>query len=218
MKKYQVLLFDVDGTLLDFDKAEKIGIERVLTHFGVPATEENMQKYHHLNKSYWQKLECGEITREQVLSLRFEDFFSDFGIKVNGAEVDGLYRQTLNESAFLLDGVMDLLNGLKNRYETQYKRLAAAGLDKLFQGIYVSEESGYQKPQQEYFDYCFEKMGRNDVENMLIIGDSLTSDIRGGNNAGIDTLWYNPHHQENTAGVHVDYETDTLEKIGEMLS
>ena len=119
MKKYQVLLFDVDGTLLDFDKAEKIGIERVLTHFGVPATEENMQKYHHLNKSYWQKLERGELTREQVLSLRFEDFFSDFGIKVNGAEVDGLYRQTLNESAFLLDGVMDLLNGLKNRYELQ---------------------------------------------------------------------------------------------------
>lgn len=87
MKKYQVLLFDVDGTLLDFDKAERIGIERVLTHFGVPATEENVQKYHHLNKSYWQKLERGEITREQVLSLRFEDFFSDFGIKVNGAEL-----------------------------------------------------------------------------------------------------------------------------------
>ena len=179
MKKYQVLLFDVDGTLLDFDKAEMIGIERVLTHFGVPATEENMQKYHHLNKSYWQKLERGELTREQVLSLRFEDYFKDFGITVNGAEVDGLYRRTLNESAFLLEGVMDLLNGLKDRYElhivtngvaeTQYKRLAAAGLDKLFQGIYVSEESGYQKPQQEYFDYCFEKMGRNDVENMLIL-------------------------------------------------
>ena len=93
MKKYQVLLFDVDGTLLDFDKAEKIGIERVLTHFGVPATEENMQKYHHLNKSYWQKLERGEITREQVLSLRFEDYFKDFGITVNGAEVDGLYHR-----------------------------------------------------------------------------------------------------------------------------
>ena len=75
-----------------------------------------------------------------------------------------------------------------------------------------------KNPEQEYFDYCFEKMGRNDVENMLIIGDSLTSDIRGGNNVGIDTLWYNPHHQENTAGVHVDYEADTLEKIGEMLS
>ena len=203
MKKYQVLLFDVDGTLLDFDKAERIGIERVLTHFGVPATEDNVQKYHHLNKSYWQKLERGEITREQVLSLRFEDFFSDFGIKVNGAEVDGLYRQTLNESAFLLDGVMDLLNGLKNCYELY---------------IVTNGVAETQKPQQEYFDYCFEKMGRNDVENMLIIGDSLTSDIRGGNNAGIDTLWYNPHHQENTAGVHVDYEADTLEKIGEMLS
>ena len=135
MKKYQVLLFDVDGTLLDFDKAEMIGIERVLTHFGVPATEENMQKYHHLNKSYWQKLERGELTREQVLSLRFEDYFKDFGITVNGAEVDGLYRRTLNESAFLLNGAMELLDSLKDRYElhivtngvaeTQYKRLAA---------------------------------------------------------------------------------------------
>ena len=82
----------------------------------------------------------------------------------------------------------------------------------------LSKENILELLEQEYFDYCFKKMGRNDVENMLIIGDSLTSDIRGGNNVGIDTLWYNPHHQENTAGVHVDYEADTLEKIGEMLS
>ena len=110
-------------------------------------------------------------------------FFSDFGIKVNGAEVDGLYRQTLNESAFLLDGVMDLLNGLKNRYElhivTNGWRRPGINASRqqawtsCFRESYVSEKSGYQKPQQEYFDYCFEKMGRNDVENMLIIiGDS----------------------------------------------
>ena len=100
MKKYQVLLFDVGWNTSGFRQGGEDRHRAVLTHFGVPATEENMQKYHHLNKSYWQKLERGEITREQVLSLRFEDFFSDFGIKVNGAEVDGLYRQTLNESAF----------------------------------------------------------------------------------------------------------------------
>lgn len=227
MKKYEILLFDVDGTLLDFDKAEEQGIENLLSHFGVPVTEENKKKYHVLNKRYWQRLELGEITRDQVLSLRFEEFFGDFGIQVDGMAVDGLYRETLNNSAILVGGAIELLAALKDKYElyivtngvaaTQYKRLAASGLDKYFKGIFVSEEAGFQKPQMEFFEYAFEKMGRRDVENMLIIGDSLTSDIRGGNNAGIDTLWYNPHGAENTAGVHVEYEAGSLEEIGEML-
>lgn len=227
MKKYQVLLFDVDGTLLDFDKAEEQGIEGLLNHFGVPATAENKEKYHVLNKSYWQRLEKGEITRDQVLSLRFEEFFGSFGIQVNGMEVDGLYRAYLNNSAILIDGAIELLEELKERYAlyivtngvaaTQYKRLAASGLDKYFRGIFVSEEAGFQKPSKEFFEYSFKNMERRDVENMLIIGDSLTSDIRGGNNVGIDTLWFNPHGQENTSDVHVDYEAESLEKIGEML-
>ena len=87
MKKYDVLLFDVDGTLLDFDRAEEMGIEGLLEHYGVPVTAENKEKYHHLNKSYWERLERGEITRDQVLSLRFEEFFGDFGISVDGHPV-----------------------------------------------------------------------------------------------------------------------------------
>lgn len=227
MKKYDVLLFDVDGTLLDFDKAEELGIEGLLTHFGVPVTEENKKKYHVLNKKYWEMLERGEITRDQVLSLRFEEFFGDFGIKVDGMETDRLYRTFLDNSAFLIDGAIHLLEAVKDKYPlyiitngvaaTQKKRLGASGLDQYFKGIFISEEAGSQKPQKEFFEYCFEKMGRRDVENMLVIGDSLTSDIRGGNNAGIDTLWYNPHHQENTAGVSVNYEAATLLEIENML-
>lgn len=227
MKKYEVLLFDVDGTLLDFDKAEEMGIEGLLIHYGLPVTAENKEKYHLLNKKYWEMLERGEISRDQVLSLRFEEFFGDFGIPVDGTEVDGMYRQYLNAGAFPLEGAVSLLEGLKDRYqlyiitngvaETQYKRLGASGLDKYFNGIFISEEAGCQKPLKEFFEYCFEKMGRRDVENMLVIGDSLTSDIRGGNNAGIDTLWFNPHGLENTAGVHVDYEAGSLEEIGNML-
>lgn len=227
MKKYEILLFDVDGTLLDFDKAEEEGIEGLLRHYGVPVSEENKQKYHVLNKGYWQRLERGEITRDQVLTLRFEEYFGNFGITVDGAETDGLYRQYLNESAVLIDGALELLGYLKEKYplyivsngvaDTQYKRLAASGLDKYFDSIFISEDAGAQKPQKEFFEYIFEKMGRRDVENMLIIGDSLTSDIRGGNTAGIDTLWFNPHGEENTAGVHVDYEVKTLAEIKEML-
>lgn len=227
MKKYEVLLFDVDGTLLNFDAAERDGIEGLLNHFEVPVTEENVHKYHVTNKRYWEMLERGEITRDQVLSLRFEEYFGDFGIQVVGMEVDKLYREYLNASAVLIDGAIELLETLKGRYPlyivtngvaaTQYNRLAKSGLDKYFDGIFISEEAGAQKPQMEFFEYCFEKMGRRDVENMLIIGDSLTSDMRGGNNAGIDAMWYNPHGAENATDVHVEYVVGTLEEIKEML-
>lgn len=228
MKKYEILLFDADGTLLDFDRAEEEGIEGLLKHFGVPVTEENKEKYHLLNKSYWEKLERGEITRDQVLSLRFEEFFGSFGIKVDGMEVDRLYRTILDNGAFLIHGAIELLEALKERYllyiitngvaSTQYKRLKMSGLDRYFKDIFISEEAGSQKPQMEFFEYCFSKMGRRDVENMLVIGDSLTSDIRGGNNAGIDTLWINLHGQENTKKVRVDYEASSLAEVGRLLA
>lgn len=227
MKKYEILLFDVDGTLLDFDKAEEEGIEGLLNHFHVPVTEENKHKYHVTNKRYWEMLERGEITRDRLLGQRFEEFFGDFGIQVDGMEVDGLYRNYLNASAVLIDGAIELLEYLKGKYPlyivtngvaaTQYNRLAKSGLDKYFDGIFISEEANAQKPQMEFFEYCFEKMGRRDVENMLIIGDSLTSDMRGGNNAGIDTMWYNPHKAENHSDVRLNYIVTDLREIKKMM-
>ena len=228
MKKYEVLLFDVDGTLLDFDKAEEEGIEGLYKHFNVPVTEENKHSYHVINKRYWEMLERGEITRDRLLGQRFEEFFGGFGITIeDGAEVDKLYRKYLNASAVLIDGAIEMLESLKGKYPlyivsngvaaTQYNRLAKSGLDKYFDGIFISEEANAQKPQIEFFEYCFEKMGRRDVENMLIIGDSLTSDMRGGNNAGIDTMWFNPQGQENTTEVRLNYIVKTLNEIKEML-
>lgn len=227
MKKYQVLLFDVDGTLLNFDAAEKEGIEGLLRHYGVPVTEEHAERYHVINKRYWEMLERGERTRDQILSERFEEYFCGFGVSVNGADADQMYRGYVNHNATLVDGAIELLKSLKGRYllyivtngvaGTQYQRLKMSGLDQYFDGIFISEEAGAQKPQAEFFEYCFEKMGRTDTENMLIIGDSLTSDMRGGSNAGIDTMWYNPHGQENKTDVHVTYMAKTLEEIGIML-
>ena len=228
MKKSEVLLFDVDGTLLDFNKAEEEGIEGLLNHYGAPVSDENKHKYHLVNKKYWEALERGEITRDQVLTLRFEEFFAGFGIQVDGGEADALYRQYLNASAVLIDGAIELLESLKGKYplyvvtngvaETQYTRLAKSGLDKYFDGIFISEEAGAQKPQPAFFEYCFEKMSRRDVEHMLIIGDSLTSDMRGGNNVGIDTMWFNPGKDENHTEVHLDYIVTTLDEVKEMLT
>lgn len=223
MKKYEVILMDVDGTLLDFNKAEERGIEILLAHFGVPVTEENKERYHTLNQSYWRRLEQGEFTRDQILALRFEDFFGGFGISVDGKEVDRLYRQQLDQSADLIQGAKEILAYLKEKYllyvvtngvaSTQYRRLESSGLSGFFDGIFISEEAGFQKPAKEFFEYCFRKMGRSDTENMLIVGDSLTSDMKGGNTAGIDTCWYNPAGTPNTSDVKVSFEIRTLEEL-----
>ena len=227
MKQYKIILLDVDGTLLDFDKAEEQGIGFLLRTYGVPETEENKEAYHKLNQSYWRRLERGELTRDQVLCLRFEEFFGGFGLSVDGKETNRLFQQSLEQSAFCIEGAHELLKALKGRYRlavvtngvaaTQYKRLADSGLDSYMDWIFISEEAGSQKPQREFFEYCFERMGRRDVENMLIVGDSLTSDIKGGNTAGIDTCWFNPHEQPNTAGVHVDYEVRSLKELERLL-
>ena len=102
---------------------------------------------------------------------------------------------------------------LNSMYKSVWDSAAKSGLDKYFDGIFISEEANAQKPQMAFFEYCFEKMGRRDVEHMLIIGDSLTSDMRGGNNAGIDTMWYNPHDAENHTDIHLDYIVKTLDEI-----
>lgn len=226
-KKYEVLLFDVDGTLLDFDKAEECGIEALLLRYKVPVTVENKEKYHVLNQGYWRRLELGELTRDQVLFQRFEEFFGGFGIQVDGREVDRLYRETLDQSAVLIEGALEILDYLKDKYmlyiitngvaSTQARRLHDSGLDTYFRGIFISETAGVQKPQRGFFEYCFEQMKRRDTDRMLVIGDSLSSDIRGANGCGIDSCWYNPHGKVNDAEVQVDMEIRKLDELKKFL-
>ncbi len=229
MKKYEVLLFDIDGTLFDFNKAESESIGKLMEYYKVPVTDENRMKYHLINQSWWERLERGEYSRDEILKKRFEEFFGGCGINVDGAEADSVYRSFLSEGSDFIEGVPEVLSYLKDsgKYKmyivtngvakTQRRRIEKSGLDKWFDGIFVSEDTGSQKPQPEFFDYCFEKMGRDDRENMLIIGDSLTSDIRGGNNAGIDTLWYNPDGLSVSGNVHVDYEIRNIRELEDIL-
>ena len=223
MKAYDVILLDIDGTLLDFNMAERQGISAVLEANGVEPTEELMQRYHHINQELWKSFERGDIAKEEIMQLRFPRLFETLGKTVDVSATERLYRSCLNHSAVLLDGAWECCQYLKGKYrlyvvtngvsETQYQRLKDSGLEQFFQDVFVSEDAGSQKPQKEFFDYCFRKIPKADPGKMLIIGDSLTSDIKGGNAAGIHTCWYNPEGQPKDQQVQVTYEIRHLREL-----
>lgn len=222
-RRFTTILLDVDGTLLDFSQAESEGIRAVLAYRGFRPEPELMELYHNINESFWAAFERGEITKERLVTERFRVFFGQLGRETDGREEEDFYRQQLNQSAVLIPGAVELCEYLKDRYDlyvvtngtsdTQYKRLKRSGLDKYMLDVFVSEDAGSQKPQKEYFDYCFSRIREKDPGKMLLIGDSLHSDIKGGNLAGISTCWYNPEGKEPADGIQADYEIRSLEEI-----
>lgn len=228
MRTYRDILLDVDGTLLDFGAAEQVGIAAVLARYGFEADEERIRLYHRINGAAWAAFERGEVTKERLVEERFETFFQELGKNVNGREAEDLYRSYLDQSAVLIDGAEDICRYLKERgyglyvvtngtSTTQYKRLALSGLDAYMDGIFVSEDAGSQKPQKEYFDYCFARIPQADPSRMLLVGDSLTSDIKGGINAGVSTCWYNPAGFPEREDIRPDRQIRRLEELKELL-
>ena len=222
-RKFDVILLDVDGTLLDFGMSEKQGMKVVLEQYGFEPTEERLLLYHEINEGFWSAFERGEVTKEDLVRQRFETFFGRLGRAVDGREAEELYRRQLDASAFLIDGALELCAYLKDRYDlyvvtngtssTQYKRLAASGLDGFMKDIFVSEDAGSQKPQKEYFDYCFSRIPDANPRRMLLIGDSPASDIKGGMAAGTYTCWYNPGGKALPEGIRADYEVGSLKEL-----
>lgn len=225
MGHYHTVLFDVDGTLLDFKAAEKSGIDVVMQQYGVCPTEELRRQYRAINDRLWREYEEGSIDRQYIMDTRFAEFFQNLGKTVNGAEAEKLYRKQLDRSAVLIDNAIEICACLSAGHalyvvtngvsQTQHRRIKDSGLAPYFKGIFVSEDAGSQKPQKEFFEYCFSRMPDEDRTHMLIVGDALASDIKGGNNAGIDTCWYNPGQIKPDVDVRIDYEiTDLLELKG----
>ena len=222
-RKFDVILLDVDGTLLDFGMSERQGMRVVLEQYGFEPTEERLLLYHEINEGFWSAFERGEVTKDNLVRQRFETFFDRLGRAVDGREAEELYRRQLDGSAILIDGAVEICGYLRDRYDlyivtngtssTQYKRLAASGLDLYVKDIFVSEDAGSQKPQKEYFDYCFSRIPGADPSRMLLVGDSLHSDILGGNVAGTDTCWYNPKGKAGESGIRVDYEIRDLREL-----
>lgn len=267
MKRYKTLLFDVDGTLLDFDAAEENGLRTVFLEILRENTWGNVQgnaqgkvrrnvrekarksaqdtasciqsqetgpsvadligTYREVNHNLWDSYEKGLITKDEITDTRFNAVFERHGIRADGIGAERRYRYLLNRSAILVQGAEKVLEYLMDRYdlyvvtngflETQNMRMKDSGLVHFFRHSFISEEVGYQKPQKEFFDYCFDHIVQADRSRTLIIGDSLKSDILGGNNAGIDTCWYNPSGSERAPGITVDMEIRELEELVELL-
>ena len=221
------IFLELDDTLLDFTRAESIALTKALTEMDAPAHQAVLTRYHEINQRQWELLEEGVLTREQVLVSRFEILFRELGLTRDAAETCRHYEDHLAEGHFFLPGARELLAALAPRYKlhlasngaaaVQRKRLKSAGILPYFQNVFISEEMGVDKPRPEFFLRCFTAIPGFDPAGAIMVGDSLTSDIRGGRNAGIRTCWFNPHEKPVRPDIRPDYTIHTLEELPPLL-
>jgi 2-haloacid dehalogenase len=221
------VLLDMDDTILDFKKAEARALARSLEELGAPVTDEMLQRYNSINQQYWERLERGEITRAQVLLGRFVQFLQEFGLDADPEALRDRYMKNLSQGHFFVEGAEELLKALSGKYRlflvsngtacVQKGRLESAGIVPYFEKIFISEEIGVNKPDPRFFEACFEKMEPFDRSRCMIVGDSLTSDILGGRNAGITTCWFNLRGREARGDLVPDWQISRLDELPGLL-
>ena len=224
----EFLFLDLDDTILDFKKAERIAVRQAISEAGVEATDAVCTRYSEINLRHWQMLERGEITREQVLVNRFAALFEELGHSVNPEAVARNYERLLGAGHYYLPGaeetVKQVLFGKYRMFlasngtaSVQHSRLTSADLYPYFEKIFVSEDIGYNKPSREYFDGCFRQIPDFDASKALMVGDSLTSDILGGINAGLRTCWVNPRGIAAPDHIQPDYVIGSITELPALL-
>lgn len=224
---FEILLLDLDDTILDFRMAERVALCKTLRTFSLELTEEVCARYSVINQRYWEMLERKELTREEVLVGRFRELFEEYGIEADPLQVGLSYGENLREGHYFLPGAQETLEVLRNKYRlflvsngtavVQYSRLRSAKLEPFFEKIFISQEIGANKPAKEFFDFCFSQIPDFTKEKAIIVGDSLTSDILGGKNAGIATCWVNPAHKSAPAELLPDYTIEYLHQLPGLL-
>ena len=225
---YKFLLFDLDHTLLDFDAAEDVALTQLLKEEGVADIQAYKDYYVPMNKSLWKDLELKKITKKELVNTRFSKLFSHFGIEKDGIYLAEHYQFYLAQQGQVFSGAMELLDSLIDRgYELyaatngittiQTGRLEQSGIAPFFKEIFISEQLHTQKPDAAFYEKIGARIPNFNKNHALMIGDSLSADIQGGNNAGIDTIWYNPHHLENKSLAQPTYEVDSYQALLELL-
>lgn len=224
---YEFLFLDLDDTILDFHKAERIAISKTIRDFGVEPTEEVLRRYHLINKWHWEQLEKGTMTRDEVLENRFGALFAELGVSADKTACARAYEKNLSIGHYFLPGAEEAVASLSKKYRlflasngtasVQKGRMTSANLYRFFETVFVSQEIGHNKPSRAYFDACFARIPGFDPAKAIIVGDSLTSDIRGGIQAGIATCWVNPTHAPHPEDICPDYEIEALSQLENLL-
>ncbi|MDT2674057.1 YjjG family noncanonical pyrimidine nucleotidase [Enterococcus dongliensis] len=205
---YETILFDIDDTLLDFKAAEEQALSWLLQEMGIEPTLSVKNEYKKMNQGFWREHEAGVLSRQELLDNRFRLFFAQYDHEVDGPKTEAQYRRYLNQGYQLTDDSLEVVAKLSQKKElyvvtngvsaTQHQRLTKSGLAPYFKKLFISEEMGVHKPMKEFFDIVFAEIPHLEKEKTVIVGDSLTSDIQGGQTPGIDTIWMNPQEKEAT--------------------
>lgn len=201
MSMITTVLLDVDNTLLDFNRCAAWSMKKAMTEWGLPCYEQLYATFQTINQKLWHEIEEGTLTKDELYRIRWQMIFDRCGIDADGAAFEGIFLKYLRDAHEPVDGAMELLSYLSEKYtvciasnapyEQQLHRLKQAGMLPYIQYLFISEEIGHPKPGRRFFDYCFSQLKTVRPEEVIMIGDSLTADIAGGIEYGIQTCWYN---------------------------
>ncbi len=224
-KDIKTIFLDIDDTLFDFKAGQKVAFFKAFESLGYDCNEDIYRSYDVLNESYWKMFERGEITKERLIWERFEKLFEVLNINGSAYQAELAYQDLLGKQAIWIDGAEDGLKYLINKYDvylttngygaTQRSRTQEKGIDKLVKDIYISEVIGSPKPTKKYFDFCVNSANAS-RERTVVIGDSLSSDMMGGINASMRTIWFNYRRLPKT-DLPVDFTVNTWREIYDIL-
>ncbi len=224
MKK--AIFLDIDNTLLDFDKCAHLSMKNAFEDFVIPFSDDMFNMFERVNLSIWKRLEEGIISKEQLFKIRWSTVLAALNIDFDGIEMENQFKKYINSVAITIDYAKELLEYLSKKYklyatsnstyEQQISRLKNAGFEKYFDGYFISEKVGYEKPSKEFFDKCFESLPYSKME-VILIGDSPTADIKGGEQYGIETIWFDHRGEKLPSGVSASYTVNHLKQIENIL-
>ena len=225
---FKILLIDLDDTVFDFKKQEHVAIRKTLRDAGLEPTEEVCARYSAINDYHWKQLEKGIMTRNQVLHGRFQMLFAEMGIRADPRQTALAYMENLGSGHYYLPGAEEAIRALGQKYRVflasngtasvQNRRIQSAGLQDLVEGIFISQDIGVNKPDKGFFDYCFAHIPDFDLTAALMVGDSLSSDILGGQNAGLPTCWVAPGDKLCTLEKQPDYRIESITRLEALLA